>query len=101
MTHHPVLTRRQLLSAAAGAAFAGTALPAKAADAPAGAPTDFQIACMTYVYRAFPLQRALEGIAKSGYRYVAWGTEHVETPGRRLPVIAGNAPVSEATELAR
>ncbi|MCC2668012.1 MAG: family glycosyltransferase [Armatimonadetes bacterium] len=55
---------------------------------------------MTYVYRAFPLQRALEGIARSGYRYVAWGTEHLEADGRKVPVLAKGAPAAEAQRLA-
>jgi sugar phosphate isomerase/epimerase len=54
---------------------------------------------MTYVYRDFPLQRALEGIRKSGYRYVAWGTQHLEEPGRRVPVIPVEAPAAEAKKL--
>jgi sugar phosphate isomerase/epimerase len=78
---------------AGAAALAG--LPARAQ----AKPTEFQVACMTYVYRSFPLQRALEGIAKSGYRYVAWGTEHLEAPGRRVPVIAQDAPPAEAKKL--
>lgn len=81
-----------------GAAGAGSLLrlPALAAEPE---PTEFQIACMTYVYRAYPLQRALEGIAKSGYRYVAWGTEHVESDGRRVPVMPAEAPAAEAKRL--
>jgi sugar phosphate isomerase/epimerase len=96
-----LLHRRELLRA--GTAFAGSLLlsdPARA-QAESAAPTTFQIACMTYVYRAFPLRRALEGIARSGYRYVAWGTEHVEAGGERRPVLAGTAPASEAAALAR
>lgn len=64
------------------------------------AATEFRIACMTYVYREFPLQRALEGIARSGYRSVAWGTEHREADGKRVPVIAPDAPAAEARQLA-
>jgi len=44
-------------------------------------PTNFQIACMTMLYSPFPLQRALDGIARAGYRFVAWGTTHMEAPG--------------------
>ncbi|MGV3724488.1 MAG: hypothetical protein ACO1SX_26640, partial [Actinomycetota bacterium] len=65
------LDRRSLLAAAAAALLAN----GRAAHS-APAATEFQVACMTYVYRAFPLERALQGIARSGYRYVAWGTEH-------------------------
>jgi sugar phosphate isomerase/epimerase len=90
------LNRRGFLAGSTAALLTG--LRATAAAEPA--PTEFQIACMTYVYRAFPLQRALEGISKSGYRYVAWGTEHVEADGRKIPVLARDAPASEARKLA-
>jgi sugar phosphate isomerase/epimerase len=62
--------------------------------------TNFQIACMTLPYAQFPLARALEGIRSAGYRYVAWGTTHTESPGERKPVIAVDAPPSEAKRLA-
>jgi sugar phosphate isomerase/epimerase len=78
-------------------ALLGAGLTRNSAAAPA--PARFQIACMTYVYRAFPLQRALEGIARSGYRYVAWGTEHLEAEGRKVPVLAKDAPAAEARRL--
>jgi len=87
------LSRREMLVGAAGLALGSRAAAQEVT------PTEFQIACMTYVYRSFPLQRALEGIAKSGYRYVAWGTEHVEADGKRVPVIAPAAPASEAKKL--
>ncbi|MFN3650856.1 MAG: sugar phosphate isomerase/epimerase family protein [Armatimonadota bacterium] len=93
---HP-FSRRRLLALGAGAALTAAARAASAKELP---PTDFQIGCMTYVYRDFPLQRALEGIARSGYRYVAWGTEHQEEPGRRVPVIAKDAPAEAARRLA-
>jgi hypothetical protein len=85
-------TRRMLLQVAAGAL-------AKAA--PDGAPTTFQLACMTLPYAPFPLVRALKGIAGAGYKFVAWGTTHQNTPGRKEPVIAADAPASAATQLAR
>jgi len=95
------ITRRRLLAAGAGMGAAlGGACTAAAQQAPAARPTEFQIACMTYVYRSFPLQRALEGIAKSGYRYVAWGTEHLEAEGRKSPVMPADAPPAEAKRLA-
>lgn len=93
-----MLSRRHLLGASAagtlGAAPAGTPVSAQ------GIPTRFQVACMTYVYRAFPLQRALEGIRRAGYRWVAWGTEHIEAEGRRVAVLAPDAPAAEAQRLA-
>jgi sugar phosphate isomerase/epimerase len=53
-----ILSRRTLLQTAAAAA-----VPAKAAvPAPLG--------CQTLPYRAHPLQRALEGVQKAGYRFV-------------------------------
>jgi sugar phosphate isomerase/epimerase len=91
------LDRRQFLTGSLGAAFAPAVASAAASER--GRPTEFQIACMTYVYRFFPLQRALEGIRKSGYRYVAWGTEHEEEPGRRVPVMAPDATADEAKRL--
>ena len=78
------MTRRELLQAAAVAAQAG-----------AGAPTRFQIGCMTITYSAFPFERALKGIAAAGYKYVGWGTTH-----QRKPVIAADAPTAEARRLA-
>lgn len=63
-------------------------------------PTNFQIACMTLPYSQFPLQRALEGIARSGFKYVAWGTRHLEEPGRQSEVIALDAKPADARRLA-
>ena len=74
------MTRRDALKTFAAA-------PA-ALSAAAGAPTNFQLGCMTLPYAAFPLERALEGIRKAGYEYVAWGTTHENAPGRREPVMA-------------
>src|SRR5262245_55033011 len=73
-------------------------------DKPAGAakkPTTFQIACMTLPYSRFPLERALKGLQAAGYRYVAWGTTHQEAGGKRVPVLAGDAPVGQAKELGK
>ncbi len=61
-----------------------------------GAPTRFQMACMTLPYSAFPLERALTGIRGAGYSYVAWGVQH-----ERKPVLAVEAPESESAGLAR
>lgn len=91
------MNRRHFLTGL-GAVGAGSLLRVAPAAADV-APTEFQIACMTYVYRAFPLQRALEGIARSGYKYVAWGTEHVEADGRKVAVMPLDAPASEARRL--
>jgi sugar phosphate isomerase/epimerase len=35
-----------------------------------------QLCCMTYVYQHYSMERALEGIAKAGYKYVAIGLPH-------------------------
>ena len=79
-----------------------------AGDEPAGGrraarqnATDFQIACMTLPYSQFPLERALEGIKRAGYRYVAWGTTHKQPGGQSAPVMAADAPPDAARELAR
>jgi sugar phosphate isomerase/epimerase len=54
---------------------------------------------MTLPYSAFPLQRALTGLRDAGYRHVAWGTTHTEEGGKRVPVVAGDAPPAKAREL--
>src|SRR5260370_6503071 len=63
-------------------------------------PTSFQIACMTLPYAQFPLERALQGIASAGFRFVAWGTAHLEEPGVRKPALAVDAPRADAKRLA-
>jgi sugar phosphate isomerase/epimerase len=87
------MRRRDALTLLGGAAAATLA----AAQTPKF--TNFQLACMTLPYAPFPLERALNGIAAAGYRYVAWGTTHENTPGRKTPVIAPDAPASEAKQL--
>ncbi|MGH9630106.1 MAG: hypothetical protein ACRD7E_17455, partial [Bryobacteraceae bacterium] len=62
--------------------------------------TRFQIACMTLPYSAFPLERALSGLKRSGYEYVAWGVNHKEADGKSKPVMAVDAPAAEAAKLA-
>ena len=66
-------------------------------------PTKFQLACMTLPYSQFPLQRALQGIKNSGFEFVAWGTSHREKPTdrKRTPILATDAPVGKAKELAK
>lgn len=87
--HTSHLTRRQMLQAAA-----------LAAQGPPPAFTKFQLACMTLPYSAFPLERALSGIAGAGYRFVGWGTTHREAAGERAPVLAPDAPAAQAARLA-
>ncbi|HUS07878.1 MAG TPA: sugar phosphate isomerase/epimerase [Bryobacteraceae bacterium] len=90
------LHRRDALKVLAGA---GAAPLLQQASAQTQA-TQFQLACMTLPYAQFPLERALTGIASAGYKYVAWGTTHQNSPGRKDPIIAADAPASEAKSLA-
>lgn len=87
-----MLTRRQALLSGLS-----VLLPQEAAPAP----TQFQIACTTLPYAAFPLARALTGIRAAGYRYIAWGTTHKEDGGKPVPVLAPDATPEEAKELGR
>jgi sugar phosphate isomerase/epimerase len=64
-------------------------------------PTIFQLACMTLPYSAFSLERALQGIKGAGYRYVAWGHAHQEEGGKRVPIVAGDAPPERAKEVGK
>lgn len=86
----------------AGLALAGAGASAdKDRPAEKAKPAKFQIACMTLPYAQFPLERALTGIKAAGYRHVAWGTSHLEAEGKRVPVLAGDAPPEKAKELAK
>src|SRR5713226_7878001 len=95
-------TRRNFLKTGAAAlsacALTGVSTPSRQQQG-RKRPTNFQIACMTLPYADFPLQRALEGIAACGYRYVAWGTRHREADGRQRPVMDIDASPSEAKKL--
>ena len=98
--------RRSLLKMTAagvsGSMLSGVVRPFLAADVGTSKPTEFQIACMTLPYSGFPLQRALRGIKRAGYAFVAWGTSHREVPGgERVPVMPIDAPPSKATELGK
>lgn len=73
-------------------AYAGAAAAMQGATSGA---TQFQLACMTLPYARFPFERALQGIATAGFKYVAWGTTH-----EKAPVIAGDAPPAEAKRIA-
>lgn len=88
-----ILSRRSLLKTSILAA-AGAAAQAQ------GKATEFQIACMTLPYAAFPLERALKGIAGAGYRYVAWGATHKESDGQTKAALAVDDPPSAAKALA-
>ena len=90
------------VSAVTGAAISGWNLSPAWANEETGEPTEFQIACMTLPYSAFPLKRALDGIKSAGYRFVAWGTTHQETAdGERIPVMPTDAPPHKARDLAK
>jgi sugar phosphate isomerase/epimerase len=101
--------RRFLQLGTAGLGMSGllatAAPPEKAADKDKSPdrskPTRFQIACMTLPYAAFPLERALTGLQKAGYRFVAWGTSHKEAGGKATPVLSGTAPLEQAKELGK
>ena len=105
----PQINRRSLLAASfaglCGMPLAQNVLTTGAAladreTAPRGKPSEFQIACMTLPYAQFPLARALEGIKRAGYKFVAWGTSHKEEGGRNIPVMAADAAPAEAKQLA-
>jgi sugar phosphate isomerase/epimerase len=89
-----------LASSSLSAAQKIRAKPATVAAQP-GKKTNFQIACMTLPYAQFPLQRALTGLKAAGYKYVAWGTSHREADGKRVPVMAADAPPTKAKEFAK
>ena len=84
------MTRRDVLKLCAAASGAAAAAPA----------TTFQIGCMTLPYSPFPRERALEGIAKAGYKYVGWGVNHRDASGKGAPFLAADAPPPEARRLA-
>jgi sugar phosphate isomerase/epimerase len=94
------ISRRVFVQASAAAAI-GTPWKATAQEAARAQPTQFQIACMTLPYSAFPLERALSGLQSAGYRYVAWGTTHREAGNQNVPVMAPDAPPERARELAQ
>jgi sugar phosphate isomerase/epimerase len=90
------MTRRELLQASAAALAAARAV----AQETKPGPTKFQIGCMTITYSQFSVDRALKGIAGAGYKYVGWGTSHRDASGKQVPIIAPDAPGSEAKQLA-
>lgn len=107
MEREPTAPNRRTFLQASAASLFGLAPAGVAAGQPAtkqadqGQPTKFLIACMTLPYSAFPLERALKGIKGAGYQYVAWGTSHEETKGKRVPVMAPDAPPETAKELGK
>src|SRR5262245_59529840 len=109
------LHRRRFLGVSAAAGAAALTLPGLVSEGRAAAPqaanqpnpppwpqkpTQFQIACMTLPYSDFTFDRALEGIRKAGYTYVAWGTTH-RVNGKATPVVAADAAPKQARDLAQ
>jgi sugar phosphate isomerase/epimerase len=83
-----------VLGVAAGALAAPLAAQGKK-------PTQFQIACMTLPYSNYTFERALQGIKKAGYRYVAWGTRHDRGGPKPQDLLPIDAPPGEAAEAAK
>jgi sugar phosphate isomerase/epimerase len=83
------IRRREFLSAMAAA-------PLAAAASSQDRFTEFQIACMTLPYNAFPVERAIAGIAKAGYKYVVFGSHHLGAD-----TVAEDAPPSKMRDLAQ
>lgn len=100
-----VFPRRSLLklsALAAGSLAVGTTLRGQEKDEqkPTAMPTKFQIACMTLPYSQYPLARALVGIKKAGYQFVAWGTTHKEEgQDKPVAVMPPDAPAAQAKQL--
>ena len=100
------LTRRTFIAASAAGASALALTSASAQERQPAQPerrdpTRFQISCMTLPYSQFPLERALTGLQKADYRFVAWGTNHKENDGKPKPVLADNAAPEQAKELGK
>ncbi len=56
---------------------------------------------MTLPYSAYPFQRALKGLQQAGYRFVAWGTNHMEADGKKTPIVAPDAAPDHAKQVAK
>ncbi|MFN7926085.1 MAG: TIM barrel protein [Bryobacteraceae bacterium] len=83
------MTRRHFLAASAAALQAQTA------------PTRFQLAGMTLTYAQFPFARALNGIRRAGFQYVAWGHTHMDANGKRATLLDWRDPVAKAREISK
>jgi len=70
-------------------------LAALAAPGLAQQPARFQIGCLTLPWGGYPVERALEGLAKSGCRYMGFGPRHQQKPTLEI-----DAPPAEAARLA-
>jgi sugar phosphate isomerase/epimerase len=100
-----IVDRRSLLRLSAGAfaalGMAGQAFGRRDKPEAKGKPTKFQIACMTLPYAAFPFERALTGLKDAGYRYVALGHSHLESDGKRVAIVAGDAASDKARDVGK
>lgn len=105
-----MLDRRSFLQAgaaavagAAAARFASAQEKTAAALPEAGKPTEFQVACMTLPFGAYPFEQALAAIKRAGFEYVALGTTHVEEPGsgKRVPILSSEDGVDKAREVGK
>lgn len=95
------MTRRDFVQGATAVASSlAVSRPLSAAEGEKR-PTNFQLACMTLAYSGYTFERALDGIAKSGFEYVAWGTRHIDNSGQRVPLIEIDAPTGRARELSQ
>ncbi|QGJ69101.1 Hypothetical protein PBC10988_7670 [Planctomycetales bacterium 10988] len=59
-------------------------------------PSRFLIACSTAPYQSFTFLRAIQGIAKAGFRYVAWGSSHVDFEGESKFLLKPDDATSQA-----
>ncbi|HEV8061909.1 MAG TPA: TIM barrel protein, partial [Gemmataceae bacterium] len=101
----PDFNRRDFIWAGAALLASSSLAPSegtqKSATPPKGEPTRFQVACMTLPYSGYPLQRALTGLQQAGYRFVAWGTNHMEADGKKTPIVAPDATPDHAKQISR
>ena len=77
-------TTRRTFLAAVGLGALGRAVPAATT-------TRFQIGCLTLPYAAFSLERACQGIAESGCKYMGFGTQHQQVIAPALDASAAEA----------
>ena len=65
--------------------------------APAGDQERLQLGAHTLPYRAYPFERALEGIARAGFRYVGIWNDHAG--GQVVPPEAGTGEIARVRRL--
>jgi sugar phosphate isomerase/epimerase len=84
-----------MLQAAAVATGSSAAVPARSGEL-----TKFQIACKTNPYYPFSFERALQGIAGAGYRFIAWGNRYTNSAGEREELLGVKATPADAKRVA-